>query len=106
MAFPHFARPADQASGFAILERLMTFARIGIFDVPPHQLGSVVALFRDQVTPAFATHDGFLGYQAFSVESDGRMSEFHIGPHYQRLKAAPQRRFTPANRRRSWAPAS
>ena len=50
----------------------MSFARIGLFDVPPHQLASVVALFQDRITPAFAGHAGFLGYQAFIDESEGR----------------------------------
>ena len=50
----------------------MPFARIGLFDVPPHQLASVVTHFRDRVTSAFATHDGFLGYQALVDENAGR----------------------------------
>lgn len=50
----------------------MSFARIGLFDVPPHQIASVVALFRERVAPAFAMHDGFLGYQAFVDENTGR----------------------------------
>ena len=50
----------------------MTFARIGIFEAPADRLPEVVGLFRDRVTPAFAAHGGFLGYQAFTEVDAGR----------------------------------
>jgi heme-degrading monooxygenase HmoA len=50
----------------------MAFARIGIFEVPREKMSAIVGLFRDQVTPAFAKIDGFLGYQAFTEDEAGR----------------------------------
>lgn len=44
----------------------MAFSRIGIFEVPALRIPAVVELFRDKVTPVFASHNGFLGYQAFT----------------------------------------
>lgn len=50
----------------------MAFARIGVFAVKGQQFGPVISLFRDRVTPMFATYEGFIGYQAFSDENAGR----------------------------------
>lgn len=50
----------------------MAFARIGIFEVAIDQMSAVVDLFRDRVTPTFASYDGFLGYSAFVDVSSGR----------------------------------
>lgn len=50
----------------------MTFARIGTFETDGRPLGPVVELFRDRVVPLFAEIGGFLGYQAFVDDSDGR----------------------------------
>ena len=49
-----------------------THARIGTFDAPSASLEEVVALFREQVVPAFSTHDGFLGYEAYVDRENGR----------------------------------
>ena len=62
----------------------MPFARIGSFDVSPNKLTSVVELFRDWITPAFASLNGFLGYQAFVDEVTGR----YIGISYWASQAA------------------
>lgn len=50
----------------------MAFVRIGIFEVPAQHMPDVVELFRDHVTPIFATHEGFLGYQALTDVDAGR----------------------------------
>jgi quinol monooxygenase YgiN len=59
-------RPRYRASPFITEGRHMSFARIGNFEVPSHRMSELVELFRDQVTPTFAAHAGFLGYQAFT----------------------------------------
>lgn len=62
----------------------MTFARIGNFEVPSHRMSELVELFRDQVTPIFAAHSGFLGYQAFTDVNAGR----YVGVSYWASLAA------------------
>ena len=49
------------------------FARIGIFDVSPDKLESVVEHFRIEAVRAFSKHEGFLGYQSFVDRERGRM---------------------------------
>jgi quinol monooxygenase YgiN len=49
------------------------FARIGIFDVSPDKLESVVEHFRIEAVRAFSKHDGFMGYQSFVDRERGRM---------------------------------
>jgi hypothetical protein len=62
----------------------MAFARIGIFQVGEQQFAPVLALFRDSVTPIFATYEGFVGYQAFVDRGAGR----YIGISYWTSLAA------------------
>jgi hypothetical protein len=49
------------------------FARIGIFDMAPENIGAVVDLFRVEAVRAFSGHKGFLGYQSFIDHETGRM---------------------------------
>jgi heme-degrading monooxygenase HmoA len=62
----------------------MAFVGIGIFEVRARHMPDVVALFRDQVTPIFAAHDGFLGYQALTDVDSGR----YVGLSYWTTLAA------------------
>lgn len=62
----------------------MAVARIGVFEVESRQFAPVVTLFRDHVTPMFAEHEGFLGYQAFVDNKVGR----YIGISYWASLAA------------------
>ena len=49
------------------------FARIGVFEVSPDKLDSVVEHFRLEAVRAFSNHEGFLGYQSFVDRKRGRM---------------------------------
>jgi quinol monooxygenase YgiN len=51
---------------------MTTHARIGTFTVPADRLALVVEFFRDDVVGAFATMDGFVGYEAFVDREAGR----------------------------------
>ena len=61
----------------------MTWAHIGTFEVDEPNADQVVAFFKDEVTPLFATNPGFLGYQAFMDRKAGR----YIGISYWDTKA-------------------
>ena len=49
------------------------FVRIGIFDVSPDKLDSLVEHFRTEAVRAFSKHEGFLGYQSVVDRERGRM---------------------------------
>lgn len=79
----------------------MAFARIGVFKIEGEQVAEIIALFRDRVTPMFAAHEGFLGYQAFVDQSARR----YIGISYWCSLAALEASATAALRAREEAAA-